>query len=258
MIIDPHVHVGHDTTFDSNRSEKEVIGKMDEVGINIAIVQPAQFVTFDAYHDGHNRIHRFAQDYPGRIYGMFSMNPHFDIDMYKNEARRCVEELGFVAMKCTPLTHILNTDVKRGDLPFETANELGVTLMFHLGTGLPFALGSKLFYMAKKYPNLQIVIAHSGAFDTADECLFIAKQCPNVYLECSVRTPNRENVIRYVEELGSNRVMYASDSPDEMAHGVWMMRHSGFTKEQEEDVLWRTAAKAFRLPIKEGVETHEE
>ena len=46
LIVDPHVHIGHDTTWDSNRTEDEVLGKMDETGIQAAIVQPAQFVTF--------------------------------------------------------------------------------------------------------------------------------------------------------------------------------------------------------------------
>ena len=41
MIIDPHVHIGHDTTFESNRTEDEVYNKMKEVGINAAIIQPA-------------------------------------------------------------------------------------------------------------------------------------------------------------------------------------------------------------------------
>lgn len=250
MIIDAHVHIGHDTTFDSNRKEDEVISKMDEVGINAAIVQPAQFVTFEEYRDCHDRIYAFSKKYPNRIFGMFSMNPHFDLQKYKSEAHRCVKELGFVGMKVTPLTHAWNPLVKRGRVPFETARELNIPLMCHLGIGLPFSLASALFYLIREFSDVTVILAHCGTLDNEDECLLLAKEFPNVYLETSVRTSNQKNLKKFIKEIGSNRVMYASDSPDEMAHCAWQVRNCGFSKEQVEDILWRTAANAFKIADK--------
>lgn len=42
MIIDPHLHLGDDTTFDSKRTEEELLRKMDQNGIDAVILQPAQ------------------------------------------------------------------------------------------------------------------------------------------------------------------------------------------------------------------------
>lgn len=247
MIIDPHVHIGHDTTFESNRTEDEVFNKMNEVGITAAIIQPAQFVTFDEYRVGHNRIYDFHLKHPNRIFGMFSLNPHWDADLYRNEARRCVNKLGFVAVKLTPLTHIANASVKRARLPFEVCRELGVTLMIHQGLGIPFSLAITYYDLIKEFSDVNVVLAHCGTMDNEDEGLILAKELENVYLELSVRSPNIRNIQTFAKEVGSNRMMYASDSPTEMAHVVWEIKNSGLSEEEIENILWKTAYNAFHL-----------
>ena len=247
MIIDPHVHIGHDTTWDSNRTEDEVLRKMDETGIHAAIIQPAQFVTFEDYKYGHNRIYDFHLKHPNRIFGMFSLNPHFDEELYRREAYRCIKELGFVAMKLTPLTHIMSASVKRARLPFQVARELGVTLMIHQGTGLPFSSASTYYDLIREFEDVTVVLAHSGTTDNEIEDVFLARHCPNVYLELSVRTPNIDNIRLFAEKVGASRMMFASDSPDEMAHVIWECRHSGLNEEEVSQVLGLTALKAFRL-----------
>lgn len=247
MIIDPHVHIGHDTTWDSNRTEEELWMKMNEVGIQAFIVQPAQYVTFEEYRCGHDTIYNFHSKHPKRIFGMFSMNPHFNKQMYQEEAERCVKKLGFVALKLTPLTHIMSASVMRARLPFETARQLGVPLMIHQGTGLPFSSAITYYNLIREFSDVSIVLAHSGTYDNEDEDIFLAKNCPNVYLELSVRTPNIGNIIRFGQAVGTDRMMFASDSPDEMEHVIWECRHCGFNQKQTEQVLGETAMKVFSL-----------
>lgn len=247
MIIDPHVHIGHDTTWDSNRTEDEVFDRMNEVGITAAIIQPAQFVTFEDFKNGHSRIYDFHLKHPKRIFGMFSMSPHFDEDMYFSEAERCVKKLDFVGIKLNPLTHLLSPTVKRARLPFETARALGVPLLIHQGNGMPWTLISSYYDLIKEFSDVTVVLAHSGTMDNETEDVILAHECDNVYLECSVRGPNIHNMQYFVKEIGSSRVMYASDSPDEMAHGVWNCRNGGFTDSQVEDLLWKSASAAFGL-----------
>ena len=254
LIVDPHVHIGHDTTWDSNRTEDEVLGKMDETGIQAAIVQPAQFVTFEDYKTGHNRIYDFHLKHPKRIFGMFSMNPHFDEEMYRKEAERCIQKLGFVAMKLTPLAHIMSAGVKRARLPFEVARELKVPLMIHQGTGLPFSAATTFYPLIREFSDVTVVLAHSGTTDNEMEGLFLAQHCPNVYLELSVRTPNIDNIRLFAREVGVSRMMFASDSPDEMAHVIWECSHSGLNEEELAMVLGGTAVRAFRLEGRIGDE----
>ncbi len=247
LIIDPHVHVGHDTTWDSNRTEDEIIMKMNEVGIEAAIVQPAQFVTFDDYCNCHNRIHDFHLKHPHRIFGMFSLNPHYDEDLYRKEAHRCVDKLGFVAMKLTPLTHIMSGSVRRSRLAFEVARELNVPLMIHQGTGLPWSSAITFYDLIKEFSDVSIVLAHCGTYENEEEDIFVAKKCENVFLELSVRTPNMQNIKYFAQEIGSHRMMFASDSPDEMAHVKWEIENCGLSEKEITDILGQTAKKVFKL-----------
>lgn len=247
MIIDVHVHIGHDTTFESNRTEDEIMQKMNQVGITAAICQPAQFVTFDEYRVAHNRIYDFHLKHPKKIFGMFSMNPHFEPTLYKTEARRCVHELGFVGIKLTPLTHTMNAAVARARLPFEMCRELGVTLMIHQGNGLPFSFSSSYFNLIKEFSDVTVVLAHCGAMDNEDECIVLAQELSNVYLDCSVRTPNQRNLKRFIREVGTERMLYASDSPDEMAHVLWEFSNIDLNKHELENALYYNAIKAFHL-----------
>lgn len=249
-IIDPHVHIGHDTTFESNRVEDEMIRVMDQVGIHAVIVQPAQFLTFVEYHYGHKRIRDFSLKHPKRVFGMASMNPHFDPDLYRQEIRQCVIEYNFVGVKLTPLTHVMDASVKRARLPFEMARELNVPLMIHQGIGLPFSYASSYFDLISEFSDVTIVLAHSGTMDNAYEDIILAKELPNVYLECSARSTNQKNITLFVNEIGAHRVMYASDSPDEMDHIVWEFKNCGFSTEQLEWCLWKSAATAFKLSEK--------
>ena len=55
------------------------------------------------------------------------------------------------------------------------------------------------------------------------------------------RNRERRNAFAGKWNIGSR------DSPDEMAHVVWNCRNGGFTEAQVEDLLWRSAFRAFRL-----------
>lgn len=248
MIIDVHTHLGDDRLFDSHRNEEELIRVSQENEIDKIIVQPAQTQEgIDTIKKMHDRIVRFSKDYPNRVYGMAAINPHFDWNIYMTEATRCIKDLGFLGLKVTPLTHGWNPYVEDGAVPFEAAKSLNVPLMAHVGIGLPFALPSNLMFRARQFPDVILVIAHSGVTGLEHECLLLAKECDNVFLETSVRTTNLENIYNFVKSLGPERVMFASDSPDEMAHAIWMCRNCGLNDNELEWVLGKTAQNVFGI-----------
>lgn len=248
MIIDIHTHLGSDTIFDSHRTEAELLAGMERTGIDAVIVQPAQWNTYLAItQEGHNRIARLARVHPGRVYGMCSVNPHFEPEVYAAEVSRCMRELGFVGIKIVAHAHAWSPWSKRGSLPFEVAAQLDVPLMAHTASGIPFALPSGLIPLAKRFPQVRLILAHAGSFFMEDEQLIAAEECPNIYVDTSTREPNLENLRRFVDRLGPRRVMFASDSPDEMEHNLWVHRHAGLSEVQLEWILGRTAQEVFRL-----------
>jgi predicted TIM-barrel fold metal-dependent hydrolase len=247
MIIDVHTHVGECRVFDDKRSEEDLLFHMNNNGIDISIVQPL-FGTIDieTFRQNHDRIYRMALDNPGRIYGMASVNPHIKVSHFKAEVKRCVEELHFVGIKLHPAAHACSPDSKDGIMVAETAAQLNVPLMVHTGAGIPAALPSNIISVAKKFPEVKFVIAHSGMIVGSGEALLTAMECPNVYLETSWTVPH--HIENFIQHIGAERVMFASDSCLNVAAELAKYRTLSLTSEQLDFCLGKTAAAVFKIP----------
>jgi predicted TIM-barrel fold metal-dependent hydrolase len=250
MIIDPHLHLGEDTTFDSKRTEEELLRRMDENGIDAAILQPAQLNdTLERTQQNHDRIHRFMTLYPSRIFGMCSVNPYLDWAAYRGEVNRCVQRLGFSGLKVVAHTHAWSAQGLAGAAPFAAAAEFDVPLMIHGGYGNPWAMPGNFIPLIEQFPNVNVVLAHAAEPGLDVEYFLLLRDYPQVFADISIRTYNRPNIRRFVRELGAHKIMYASDSPDEMAHSLFQCRTAGLTDGELEWCLGKSAAAVYRLPI---------
>ena len=139
-LFDSHAHVGDTRVFDVVSDENELIEAMDANGIDVSLVMPSAGCRDAAAV--HNQIYRLGQRHPGRIVGIVQANPHQEPDQYEAEATRCVRELGFVALKIHPLGYGVNPLGKSADNVFRVGQKLGVPVMVHTGSGIPWALPS--------------------------------------------------------------------------------------------------------------------
>lgn len=248
MLIDVHVHLGVGTVGGVVVSEEELLKSWDEVGITHAVVQPTtQRVDFDSQTSIHDRIYRFAKAQPGRVFGMINMNPHLPPAFYKDEARRCVEELGFVGLKLNPASVACNPLSPDGLLAFETAHELGIPIMVHTGMGLPAALPSNILPRARQFPDLKVVMAHSGMMWLEDEAILVAQECPNVYLETSW-TPVHI-IKKMLQTIPPQRLLFASDLWDNASTEIAKWQAVPLSPAEKEWPYWRTAAAVYNLPV---------
>jgi hypothetical protein len=179
---------------------------------------------------------------------MANVNPHFDREGAAAEIKRCVEELGFVAVKCHTSGHALNPNGADAQVIFETAVELGIPVMVHIATfGIPLSAPGHLIPLAKRYPTLKIVAAHMGAATLSGDVVWIAEEHPNIYLETSwAMGPDIEWAVR---TLGANRVMMGTDHPTNVAVEITKVRELGISDDEKEMVLGGTAAEVFRLAL---------
>jgi predicted TIM-barrel fold metal-dependent hydrolase len=244
-IVDTHGHLGlspsgngHDTT------ETEVLAAMGAEGVVTTLVMP-QALQEDE-RAAHDRVARFAQAHPGRIYGMASISPLWDDDAYYAEARRCVRELGFVAIKLHPAAYNTAPGVARAEKCFRASADLGVPLFIHTGLGAPAALPALVLPRAREFSSLPIVLAHAGFVAYADEALVVAQECPNVYLEPSWCQYYQAR--RMARTIGSERMLMGSDHPANLAVELAKWRATGLSEAELANVLGRNARRLFRLP----------
>lgn len=248
MIVDAHSHVGYSRVFTAGITEDQLLGTMEANHIDASVVMPAAGADPVPTHD---IIARLAEKHPGRIFGMVSMTPLLSEEFYERELRRCVKDLGFVAVKIHPIAHAVAPNAPVCDIVFHLASELSIPVMIHTGLGVPFALPSLIIPRARQYPDLSIIQAHAGFAVYTAESIIVSQECPNVYLEPSWCTAG--DIKRMVGMFGAGRVMYGGDLPSNVPIELCKYRTIGLTDEEREMCLSGTAITIFKLPLRQKV-----
>jgi predicted TIM-barrel fold metal-dependent hydrolase len=245
-VIDAHGHLGPCTVFDVAAPEPEIISTMDEAGIDVALLQP-----FPGSPDAittHNEIADLARRYPGRFYGIASVNPRFlGKKRYFEEVERCIKDLGFVGVKLHTIGHAINPLSEIGGWVFEAAAAFNVPIQVHTGTGIPFADPAACIPRAMQYPDVPVILVHAGWVLLSPAAYAAAKACPNVYLETSWSMG--AEIAWWANDLGAHRLMMGADLPNNRTSEIAKYRALNLTDSQFELALGKTTADVYKLDV---------
>ncbi len=158
-IVDAHAHLGTCNVFDLDVPFESLLGAMDANGVRTALVQP--FPGCEEPVKLHDRIAEMKAQYPERFLGVASINPHLG-DACLKEIRRCVKDLGFVGVKLHTIGHAVIPTSRDALKLCELANDLGVPVLVQTVTGIPFAQPSLCFPVARRFPDLKLILCHAG------------------------------------------------------------------------------------------------
>jgi uncharacterized protein len=242
-IVDVHAHLGEDQIFEHEFTREELLRGQAANGVTATIVQPAAVADLAAARAQHDAIAALAAEFPGRFFGMADPNPRLPEAEYFAEVRRCVRDLAFVGVKLHTLAHAASPTSRAGRRVFEAARALRVPVMVHTGSGIPWAAPSLIAPMAREFPDVRVVMAHSGMMVLAAEALIVAQACPNVVLETS--WTGGPHVRRFVRTLGAERVVFGSDHGDNVATELTKHRTIGLTDTELARVLGETAIEVY-------------
>jgi len=249
-IIDSHMHLGGCSVFGFEINEESLMLNLENNKISAALVQPFPGAQPDA-KSVHNRIFALSKKSPKKIFGVASINPNLNEKEVRYEIERCIKELNFVGIKCHTLGHAANPLLPAGDLIFKIANQLKVPVIVHTGQGLVFGAPSLNILKARQYPELTIILAHSGMMIFTPEAFVAASECKNIYLETSWNPA--EDIEWLITSIGSGRVMFGSDSyTNSMLNQrveLYKFEIMDINKKQREDVLFNTTNKVFKLNL---------
>lgn len=240
-IWDTHTHIGEAHHSGRVFRADELIASMDRHGIERSTVIP--FPVVADYQATHNEIADAVKAYPGRIVGTVCLNPFVPRAEFNDEVRRCTEELGFRALKLQPQYQGLNPLSPRSDFFFEAALTHRLAVIVHTGAGSPFALPSLYIAVARRFPELQIILGHAGGGLYVGEAIVAADVCPNIFVELSSLMPHHvQEVLRHVT---SSRLMIGSDLPESTATEIGKITGLDVPGHVKEDILWNTAERVF-------------
>jgi predicted TIM-barrel fold metal-dependent hydrolase len=200
--IDAHNHLG--VRHGASQTAAELVAKLDVAGVDRAVVFP--FVEGDFDNDV---ISDAVRDHPDRLIPFCAVNPwHVDRAVREVTARAAD---GFLGVKLHPTLHgyHLSDEALVGPV-LDAVRDAGMVVICHGASDL-YNAPPEFATVARRYPEISFLMAHSGTFWSHEQAVELAKETPNLYLETS-RVPVHE-ITYSVTELGPEKVIWGTDSP---------------------------------------------
>lgn len=165
-----------------------------------------------------DEVARFVGQAPERLIGVGSVDISRPMQAVR-EIRRCVNDLGFKAIRVLPwLWEVPPTD-RRFYPVFATCVDLGVpfcTQIGHTGPLMPSEVGRPLYLdqVALDFPELVIVGGHIG-YPWTEEAVAVATKHENVYIDTSAYSIKRypPELVRFLKGHGAEKVLFGTNYP---------------------------------------------
>lgn len=214
----------------------------------------------------------WVKDYPDMLIGFGSVNMCKD-KSYVIRTLDEIERLRLRGLKFLPHSQFFNpAENEHMSIVFDYCRQTGSIILSHTGCGPgPFEIielsqnshPSLWEPWLKKYPDVPVVLAHSGAYSTEVPGIWLfdafqlGKTYPNVYIDLAAVDwlLDRETVIQEIRKtIGFDRVLFATDYPLPLSAGVsWayivkrIQTNTNLTPKEKHKILGKNAAKLLRL-----------
>ena len=203
------------------------------------------------------------EQHPKQFIGFGSVDPWKGRAAVK-EAERSAK-LGLRGLKFMPNMQQFYPNEKRFYPLWETAQELGLVVLFHTGTtgvgaGRPGGGGIKLKYsrpipyvddVAADFPDLRIIMAHPS-WPWQEEQLAMLVHKPNLYMDLSGWSPKyfQPSLVQYAKTLIQDKVLFGSDYPV-INPERWLTDFEGleFPEEVRKKILLENASKLLGVAV---------
>ena len=240
-IFDAHTHVGEARHSGRSYSAEALLREMDCYGIEQSLVIP--FPVVEDHRRQHDIIGKAVKNRPDRFVGAACLSPFLPLTEFRNEVRRCRESYGFRALKLQPQFHGLNPVSSASDFFFETAIANDLVVVCHTGSGLPLSAPSLYMLAARKFPEVKIVLGHSGGGIFVQEAIVAALFCSNIFLELSSLMPHQ--VLEVLNHVPSHRLMIGSDLPENVGTEIGKILGLEIEDRDKRNILSGTAMSIF-------------
>jgi len=217
-VVDAHSHMGEREALAIHQippimkfMAEDMIRSMDEAGVDKVVTFAIGVGKPTDYRNTNRYIADAMKRYPDRIIGFMRLNPANG----PKDTLEVLEEgvrLGLKGIKIHPLIEKTPANDKEKVYPLmEAAQHHGLVVLFHCGMG-DYASPQRIGEVARDFPNLPVIMGHSGLVEGLRAVVEHAKKYENVYMDSSAVgwLPYFCETIAWA---GSDRVMYGSDHP---------------------------------------------
>jgi hypothetical protein len=179
---------------------------MDDSSVDKAIVfplnNPADAVNF---HESNDAVLAAVKRYKDRVIPFFRLTPH---KKWRDEFNLRVGQ-GFKGIKLHPRSQRFKLTFSKAMKIYELAEKNGLAIILHAGFGLE-EIADDLLTIVKRFPNLKLIVGHSGFVDLDNVIRKISKMENVIFDTSAVKIFDLFELLKNVEHT---KIVFGSDIP---------------------------------------------
>jgi predicted TIM-barrel fold metal-dependent hydrolase len=192
------------------------VAAMDQAGVSRSLI--CAWAAPKNLMISNDEVAGFVDQAPDRLIGVGSVDISRPMAAVR-EVRRCVEQLGFKAIRVLPWLWEAPPTDRRFYPVYAACVEEGVpfcTQIGHTGPLMPSEVGRPIYLdqVAIDFPELTIVGGHIG-YPWTDEAIAVATKHERVFIDTSAYTVRRypKALVEYLRTNGRDKVLFGSNWP---------------------------------------------
>jgi len=154
----------------------------------------------------------------------------------------------YVGFKFLPDYHGVPIDEDRYRKVWEMANKRSLMILIHTWGGSLVNGYDQICEVAARYPNVKILLGHSlhGLWNQAID---ISRRFPNTYLELCAVIDQRGVLEQFVDNLGSERIVFGTDMPwFDYHYYIGAVLGADISDDDRRNIFYRNAQKLLEAP----------
>lgn len=210
-VIDVHCHMGFFYGSNMPYSDPDTIAKRMEIAGVKLIVFSHHYSLFSP-EKGNKVAIEIVKKYPDKFKAYCAINPNYpdviEKDLKTFDKYRDV----YAGFKLLPDYHKVPLSDEKYEQVFKFADKNGLIILTHTWGKSQYDGAEEIEKIAQRYINLKLILGHSihGDWEKAIE---IVKKYQNVYLELCAVIDERGIIEKFVENIGSDRILFGTDFP---------------------------------------------
>ena len=188
-------------------------------GGNVDVGMVAAWYGPDGALISNQEVAALVEAHPERFIGVASVDLREPVPAVR-ELRRCVNELGFKALRIVPWLWGLPPNDRHYYPLYAECVELRIpfcTQVGHTGPLRTSETGRPIPYLddvALDFPDLVIIAGHIG-YPWTEEMIALARKYPNIYIDTSAYTARRypQPLLEYMRGRGRHKVLFGTNYP---------------------------------------------